>query len=159
MPEQVPDQVHKQVLSVHKDNPFFQARVENSRTRVVKIVFPKDTNNFDTLFGGTALQWMDEVAAIASMRFSRQQTVTISLDAITFKKAIPSANFVELVAEVVEVGRTSMKIQVDVYLEPMDQDIRIKAIHGCFTFVAINAERQPIAIEWDKPLPEAIRHD
>jgi len=151
MPDQAP--------SAHKENPFFQARVENSRTRVVKIVFPKDTNNFDTLFGGTALQWMDEVAAIASMRFSRQQTVTISLDAITFKKAIPSANFVELVAEVVDVGRTSMKIQVDVYLEPMDKDIRIKAISGCFTFVAINAERQPVAIEWNKPLPEAETHD
>jgi acyl-CoA hydrolase len=136
-----------------RDNPHFQARVENSRTRVVKIVFPKDTNNFDTLFGGTALQWMDEVAAIASMRFSRQQTVTISLDAITFKKAIPSGNFVELVAEVIKVGHTSMKIQVDVYIEPMDKDIRIKAISGCFTFVAINHDRHPIPVEWDKPLP------
>lgn len=149
----------EQAASAHHSNPHFLARVENSRTRVVKIVFPKDTNHYDTLFGGTALQWMDEVTSIASMRFSRQQTVTISLDAITFKKAIPSGSFVELVAEVVDVGRTSMKIQVDVYLEPMDKDIRIKAISGCFTFVAINAERQPVAIEWDKPLPEAETHD
>lgn len=139
--------------SVYASNPNFQARAARSRSQMVKIVFPKDTNHYDTLFGGTALQWMDEIASIASIRFSRQQTVTISLDAITFKRAIPSGHFVELVAEVVDVGRTSMKIQVDVFLEPMDRDEREKAISGCFTFVAINAERQPVVVDWDKPLP------
>lgn len=139
--------------AAYADNPHFRARVERSRSRMVKIVFPKDTNHYDTLFGGTALQWMDEIASIAAIRFSRQQTVTISLDAITFKRAIPSGHFVELVAEVVSVGRTSMRIQVDVFLEPMDRDYREKAISGCFTFVAINAERQPIPVDWDKPLP------
>ncbi|PIQ26623.1 acyl-CoA thioesterase [bacterium (Candidatus Blackallbacteria) CG17_big_fil_post_rev_8_21_14_2_50_48_46] len=144
-------------MSDHLSNPHFLARVEHSRSRMVKIVFPKNTNHYDTLFGGTALQWMDEIASIAAIRFSRQQTVTISLDAITFKKAIPSGHFVELVAEVVDVGRTSMKIQVDVFLEAMDRDFREKAISGGFTFVAIDAERKPVAVEWDKPLPPSLR--
>lgn len=33
-----------------------------AETRIVKAVFPNTTNHYDTLFGGTALQLMDEVA-------------------------------------------------------------------------------------------------
>jgi acyl-CoA hydrolase len=133
-------------------SPIFQQRIAKSETRVVKIVFPGNTNNLDTLFGGTALQWMDEVAASASMRFTRQQTVTVSLDRTDFKRPIPAGNFVELVARVIDVGRTSMKVQVDIFIEPMDQDTREKAITGVFTFVTINAQREPVPVEWDKPL-------
>ena len=142
-----------------RQSPYFQARAEHSRSRMVKIVFPKDTNHYDNLFGGTALQWMDEIASIAAIRFSRQQVVTLSLDAILFKKPIPSGHFVELVAEVVNVGRTSMKIQVDVFIEAMDRDLREKAISGCFTFVAINAERQSVPVIWDRPLPPSLGQD
>lgn len=134
------------------ENPIYRRRVDEALTRVVKIVFPNVTNHYDTLFGGTALQWMDEVASIASIRFSRQQTVTVSLDKISFNKPIPSGSFVELVAQVASVGTTSMKIQVDVYLERMDRDGRELAISGFFTFVAINADRQPVPVEWNKPL-------
>lgn len=129
----------------------FEQRRQQALTRIVKIVFPNTTNHYDTLFGGTALQWMDEVASIASIRFSRQQTVTVSLDKINFSKPIPSGHFVELVADVVEVGRTSMKIQVDVFLERMDADYRELAISGMFTFVAINEARQPVPIAWRLP--------
>jgi len=133
-------------------HPLFQQRQASALTRVVKLVFPNVTNHYDTLFGGTALQWMDEVASIASIRFSRQQTVTISLDQVNFKQPIPSGSIVELVAQVVDVGRTSMKIQVDVYLERMDCDGRTKAISSLFTFVAINADRQPVPVDWERPL-------
>ncbi|PKL76568.1 MAG: acyl-CoA thioesterase [Candidatus Melainabacteria bacterium HGW-Melainabacteria-1] len=135
-----------------EEHPIFQQRVANAQTHVVKIVFPNVTNHYDTLFGGTALQWMDEVASIASIRFSRQQTVTVSLDRISFNKPIPSGSFVELVASVASVGTSSMKIQVDLYLERMDQDGRELAISGMFTFVAINAERRPVPVEWNRPL-------
>lgn len=137
-----------------QNDPIYQQRVEQALTRVVKIVFPNVTNHYDTLFGGTALQWMDEVASIASIRFSRQQTVTVALDRIEFGKPIPSGSFVELVAQVVEVGNSSMKVQTDVYLERMDRDGRELAISGVFTFVAISADKRPVPIEWHKPLEQ-----
>lgn len=139
-------------MSSQQDDPIFRQRVEQALTRVVKIVFPNVTNHYDTLFGGTALQWMDEVASIASIRFSRQQTVTVSLDKISFNKPIPSGSFVELVAQIAEVGTTSMKVQVDVFLERMDRDGREQAISGMFTFVAINADKRPVPVAWQKPL-------
>jgi large conductance mechanosensitive channel protein len=39
-------------------------RIKASQTRITKLVFPHDTNPLKTLYGGTALHWMDEVAAV-----------------------------------------------------------------------------------------------
>lgn len=134
------------------EEALFLKRQQSAETRIVKITFSNVTNHHDTLFGGTALKWMDEVASIASIRFSRQQTVTISLDRINFKQPIPVGTFVELVAKVVKVGRTSMNIQVDVYVEQMDQDLSEKAITGMFTFVAVDAEGKPTPVNWKRSL-------
>ena len=82
--------------------------------------------------------------------------MTVSLDKIDFRHAIPSGCLVELVAKVIEVGRTSMKVRVNVYKELRDHDLREKAITGVFTFVAINSEKKPIRIEWDRPLPDDL---
>lgn len=135
---------------MNNSHPAFAERIRQSTTHIVKIVFPGTTNSHGTLFGGTALQWMDEAAGIASIRFSRQSTVTASLDQINFKKPIPAGTIVELVAQVVHVGRTSMRIQVDVFLEYMHQDGREKAITGTFTFVALGPDKKPVPIVWEE---------
>jgi acyl-CoA hydrolase len=54
-----------------------QDRIDMSVTRTVKAIFPNTTNHYDTLFGGTALMWMDELAFITATRFSRQRMVTV----------------------------------------------------------------------------------
>ena len=64
-------------------------KIQNSITRVFKAVFPNTTNHYDTLFGGTAMQYMDEVAFITATRFSRQKMVTVSSAQIDFTKPLP----------------------------------------------------------------------
>jgi acyl-CoA hydrolase len=39
-----------------------EERIQKSTTNVFKAVFPNTTNHYDTLFGGTAMHLMDEVA-------------------------------------------------------------------------------------------------
>ncbi len=73
-----------------------EQRIENSKTTIFKAVFPNTTNHYDTLFGGTAMQLMDETAFITATRFSRQQMVTVSSDKIDFKKPIPAGTIIEL---------------------------------------------------------------
>jgi len=41
---------------------LIQKREEISETRVAKMVFPSTTNHYDTLFGGEALKWMEEMS-------------------------------------------------------------------------------------------------
>ncbi|GAB3332777.1 acyl-CoA thioesterase [Marivirga atlantica] len=115
-------------------------------TKVTKAVFPNTTNHYDTLFGGTALNWMDEVAFITATRYSRQKMVTVSSDKIDFNKAIPAGTIVELIGSVQKVGRTSMEVLVEVFTEEMYSENREKSISGLFTMVAIDEEKKPIAI-------------
>lgn len=121
-------------------------KIENSITRVFKAVLPNTTNHYNTLFGGTALQMMDEVAFICATRFARKRMVTVTSDQIHFKHSIPAGTLIELVAKVVYVGNTSVKVQVEIYLEEMYKDSRMKAITGMFTFVAIDGDRNPTQV-------------
>ena len=123
-----------------------EQRREASRTSIFKAVFPNTTNHYDTLFGGTAMQLMDEVAFITATRYSRQKMVTVSSDRIDFKRAIPAGTIVELIGEVSHVGNTSLKVNVEIYIEQMYSDLRQKAINGTFTFVAIDEDKKPIKI-------------
>src|SRR5687767_15941951 len=101
-----------------------EERMNASETRIFKAVFPSTTNHYDTLFGGTAMQLMDEVAFIAATRFSRQRMVTVSSDKIDFKKPIPAGTIVELIGKVTYLGSTSLKIRVEIFIEQMYSDER-----------------------------------
>ena len=121
-------------------------KIDNSITRVFKAVLPNTTNHYNTLFGGTALQMMDEVAFICATRFARKRMVTVTSDQIHFKQSIPAGTLIELIAKVVYVGNTSVKVQVEIYLEEMYEEKRMKAITGMFTFVAIDKDRKPTQV-------------
>lgn len=123
-----------------------EARIEKSETRIFKAVFPNTTNHYDTLFGGTAMQLMDEVAFITATRFSRQRMVTVSSDRIDFTRPIPAGTIVELIGKVSYLGRTSLKVRVDIFIEEMYSDSREKAVRGEFTFVAIDENKKPIKV-------------
>ncbi|CAN7480088.1 acyl-CoA thioesterase [Pseudomonas sp. LjRoot71] len=123
-----------------------QRRTVLSETRVTKAVFPPTTNHHNALFGGTALAWMDEVSFIAATRFCRLPLVTVSSDRIDFKHAIPAGSIVELIGRVVKVGTTSLKVEVEVFVESMSSDARERAISGVFSFVAIDEQQKPVPV-------------
>ena len=123
-----------------------EEKIQNSETRIFKAVFPNTTNHYDTLFGGTAMHMMDEVAFIAATRFSRQRMVTVSSDRIDFTKPIPAGTIVELVGRVSHIGNTSLKVKVEIYIEQMYSDTREKAVTGEFSFVAIDEHKKPVLI-------------
>ena len=117
-----------------------------SRTTISKAVFPNTTNHYDTLYGGEALKTMDEVAFICATRYTRKRVVTVSSDRVDFNHPIPSGTIADFVAEVIDVGNTSLRVKVEIYLEEMYSDKRYKAIEGVFTFVAIDENRKPMRI-------------
>ncbi|MNJ96680.1 putative acyl-CoA thioester hydrolase [compost metagenome] len=123
-----------------------EQRIELSRSRVFKAIFPGQTNHYETLFGGVALQWMDEVAFIAATRFTRERIVTVSSDRVNFKVPIPAGSLIELDAQVVKVGTSSIEVRVDVYKEDMYREFRELAMSGSFTMVAVDQELKPVKI-------------
>ena len=120
--------------------------IARSKTRIVRAVFPNSTNNYDTLFGGITLKWMDEVAFITATRFGRKKFVTVSSDRVDFNMPIPGGHFAELIGEVVKVGKSSLIVDVTLMLEAMYEEGQVEAVKGSFTLVAINDERKAVPI-------------
>lgn len=123
-----------------------ESKIANSETRIFKAVFPNTTNHYDTLFGGLAMQYMDEVAFITATRFCRKKVVTVNSEQINFSKAIPAGTIIELVGKVIHVGNTSLKVQVTIFLEKMYDDYRENVIDGEFTFVCIDENKKPVSV-------------
>ena len=124
----------------------YEEKIKNSETRVFKVVFPNITNHHNTMFGGTVMEMMDEVAFMTATRFARKSFVTVSCDRIDFKKPIPADTLVELIGRVKYVGNSSLKVNVQVFVEQMYDEIREKAVSGDFTLVAIGDDKKPMKI-------------
>ena len=123
-----------------------QEQINQAETRIFKTVFPNTTNHYDTLFGGTALFMMDEVAFITATRFTRKRCVTVSSDKIDFTKPIPAGTIIELIGTITRIGNTSLDVKVEIYIEQMYSNHREKAISGNFNFVALDENKKPTKI-------------
>lgn len=123
-----------------------EKRIKDAETRIFKAVFPNTTNHYDTLFGGTAMLLMDEVAFITATRFTRKRCVTVSSDRIDFKQPIPAGTIIELIGTISRIGNTSVDVNVQIVIEEMYSDKRLPAINGNFTFVALDEHKKPIKI-------------
>jgi acyl-CoA hydrolase len=122
------------------------SQLARAETRIFKAVFPNSTNHYDTLFGGTTLHMMDEVAFITATRYSRLKMVTVSSDRVDFTHPIPGGTLVELIGNVVRVGTTSLQVRVELFVEQMYSEDRLLAATGLFTFVAVDEARKPVPI-------------
>lgn len=123
-----------------------EERIQLSETKIFKAVFPNTTNHYDTLFGGTAMALMDEVAFITATRFARKRMVTVSSDRIDFSQPIPAGTIIELCGKVAHVGNTSLQVRVDIFVEEMYSMQRFKAVTGTFTMVAVDEAKRPVKI-------------
>jgi acyl-CoA hydrolase len=115
-------------------------------TRMVYPIFPGSANHYDTLFGGQAMAWMDQAAFICATRWCRQKVVTAHSSAIDFHKSIPVGTIVELVAKVVKVGRSSMTIHVQLWVELMKRNERSLGCEGTFVLVAVDDNNRPVEV-------------
>jgi acyl-CoA thioesterase YciA len=115
--------------------------------RIMEFVFPSDTNPQGNLFGGALVAWMDKAAAFAAIRRSHGSVVTAAIEGLTFSVPIRQGDMVELVGVVEHVGRTSMRVHVQVWRESHRGDQAQLATEGRFTMVAINEDGRPRPVD------------
>jgi acyl-CoA hydrolase len=116
------------------------------QARLLESVFPTDTNPRGNLFGGTLVSWMDKAAGFAAMRRARSTVVTAAIEDIAFSVPIVVGDLVEVHARVVSVGRTSMRIRVEVSKEDPIAGTSELCTVGHFTMVAIGPDRRPVPV-------------
>lgn len=120
-------------------------RVEDSITETVHIVRPNHLNGANRLFGGILMQWIDEVAGIVAKRHAKMNVTTAAVDNLTFLKGAYQNEMVIIVGKMLSVGNTSMRVQVDTFVENRQGD-RKPINHAIFCMVALDENDKPVRV-------------
>ena len=117
---------------------------------------PADTNPSGDIFGGWLMSQMDLAASSVASRHARSRTVTIAADAMSFLRPVSVGDEVSVYAELIGVGRSSMKIHVEAWRRARNDIHSYKVTEATFTFVAIDENRQKREVP---PMPGATPRD
>lgn len=102
-------------------------------------------NGYGRLFGGQLMQWIDELAGIVCRRHSGLSVTTAAIDNLNFKDAAYQNDMIVLVGKLTYVGKTSMEVRVDTFIED-NQGVR-KCINRAYVvMVAIDQDGNPIEV-------------
>lgn len=93
--------------------------VSDSVTEQIQPVFYSHLNSQKRLFGGELVSWIDIVAGSVARRHSGRNVTTAEIDSLQFKSPIFANNVVVLHGKITYVGRTSMEVRVDSYVEEL----------------------------------------
>ena len=120
-------------------------RVENSQTEQTYLMRPIYLNEYGNLFGGQLMEWIDEIASIVAMRHSEADITTACIDNLNFKEGATVNDVIVLRGKITYVGRTSMEVRVDTYVESR-HGIRKVINRAYVVMVAVDEHHHPIPV-------------
>lgn len=103
------------------------------------IAMPADTNPAGDIFGGWLMSQMDLAAGSVAALTARGRSATIAVEGMKFHRPVKVGDEVSLYAEIVQVGRTSMRIHVEAWRRERHRDDGEMVTEATFTFVALDA--------------------
>ena len=112
--------------------------VSESKSEMIELVLPNDTNPLGALLGGRLMHWIDLAGALAAHRHSHSYVVTASMDHIDFLVPVHVGDMVLLQSSVNRVFKTSMEVGVRVSVENYISNTRQKVATAYLTFVAVD---------------------
>ena len=122
-----------------------EKKVSESRIEQVYQVRPEHLNGAGRLFGGRLMEWIDELAGLVGIRHAQRAVITASVDNLKFIRGAYLKDLIVLIGRVTYVGRTSMEVRVDTYIESID-GIRKPINRAYLTLVAIDGEGHPAEV-------------
>jgi acyl-CoA thioesterase YciA len=111
------------------------------------IAMPADTNANGDIFGGWVMSQMDQAGGIAGVDRANGRVVTVAVDAMTFIRPVRVGDVLCVYTRVSQVGRTSMKIEVEAWARRFRLQLREKVTEATFTFVAIDDAGRPRSVD------------
>lgn len=119
-----------------------EKKVADSRVETVHMVRPNHLNAAGRLFGGILMQWLDDVAGLVAKRHAQSSIITASVDNLRFIQGAYQKDVIVIIGKVTYVGKTSMEVRVDTYVESMD-GMRRPINRAYFTMVALDENDKP----------------
>lgn len=107
------------------------------------IAMPADTNPAGDIFGGWLMSQMDLAAGNMAGRVSQGRGATVAVEGMQFLRPVKVGDEVTLYATLKHVGRTSMRIHVDVWARARFAKAGAKVTSADFVFVALDEDGAP----------------
>ena len=82
-----------------------------------RVMMPRDTNAFGTVFGGVILSEIDLSAAVEAHKHYTGRLVTVAMDEVVFKAPVHVGDLVSFFTETLRIGETSIRVKVRVWAE------------------------------------------
>jgi acyl-CoA thioesterase YciA len=102
------------------------------------IAMPKDTNANGDIFGGWLLSQMDMAGAMTAGNVASGRVATVAVEGMALLTPVHVGAVVTCYCDVLEVGRSSIRIVVEVWINSLHDGEPIKVTEGEFVFVAID---------------------
>ena len=111
------------------------------------VAMPADANAYGDIFGGWLMSLMDAGAGLVAARHAKGRAVTIAMDGMEFLKPVKVGDEVSVYCAIERVGRTSIVITTDAWRRERHSENEERVTTAKFTFVAIDDEGRPRAVE------------
>jgi acyl-CoA thioesterase YciA len=110
------------------------------------IAMPADTNPNGDIFGGWIMSQMDLGSGILAAKTAKTRVVTVAMEGMSFLQPVRVGDTVACYAWVEKIGRTSMTIPVEVWVQRYMSGEQVRVTQGVFTYVAVDGEGKPIPV-------------
>jgi len=121
-------------------------KVSESRSTMAMVMMQQDANHMGNVFGGTIMKLVDLISFVAATRHCRMNTVTASIDKISFLSPVHVGDLLTLKANVNAAWNTSMEIGVRVEAEDTKSG-EVRHTGSCYvTMVALGPDGRPARI-------------
>lgn len=110
------------------------------------IAMPADTNANGDVFGGWLVSQMDLAAAISALSVADGRIVTVAINGMVFLTPVHVGAVLSCYTDIIEVGRSSIKVNVEVWIKHKKTKALTKVTEGEFVVVAIDDSGKSRAI-------------
>ena len=108
------------------------------------VPMPADSNSAGDIFGGWVMSQVDIAGSIPAIRRARGRVATVAVNSFVFRQPVMVGDLVSFYAEIVKVGRTSITVSVEVYVQRNPEKIEIvKVTEATLTYVAVDKQGRP----------------
>jgi acyl-CoA thioesterase YciA len=110
------------------------------------IAMPADTNPSGDIFGGWIMSQMDLGSGILAAKTARTRVVTVAMEGLSFLQPVRVGDTVTCYAWVEKIGRTSLTIPVEVWVQRYMSGEQVRVTQGVFIYVAIDSDGRPMPV-------------
>lgn len=121
------------------------------------VAMPADTNPNGDIFGGWLMSQMDIGSSILASKTAKARVATVAVEGMSFLLPVKVGDTVACYAWVERIGRTSMTIPVEVWVQRYRHTEQKRVTRGVFTYVALDEDGAAIPVLRDATMAPAPR--